>query len=421
VTDRKPTRPSPARKVGTGKAVARRPTATHEVLAAERETRQITRQLRREMDASKRAEDRILYETKLKELRAIAGMGDIPDLRAFTADMWEEMNEPAPVRRFAIDRLAGDGHIVTLPATRKTGKTTLLANAGLAGAAGLPFLGEFDTHLDGTVYAVNAEMTRWDYLDTWRNVAVNLGLSEGELKGAATHIKFLHCREEGIRLDFTSDAVCGAITTNLYDWGARWWFLDPWKDLLAWSGVKMNDNAGVAELLQRIRTVADEAEVRLTVISMHTTQQAAEPGYERGKGAGELEDGADALWRYSRIGPGSDAPRVLAAEGRGGVGLPETVIDFDAGTEVLRLGSGDRYSAAASGNADIVQTALECALLKEPFASRESGALATSELEAVVPGTKGARISKIRDAVAAGTIVRTAAEKGRTIWYSLPS
>ena len=276
-------------------------------------------------------------EIARQEIRAELAGASSPDLAAFTQTLEDELAAEIPEKRWAVRNLASAGSIVTLPSSRKTGKTTFLANLAMSGVGGESFLGEFETFLTGTVAVVNAEMGTEDYRETYRALKIR----------EAKKIRLLHCRESGIRINLMNDVTAQRFTDWLTGNDAQWLFLDPWKNFLAWSGTKMNDNDAASMLITRVQEIHSAAGLTLTVIPMHTTQTAQEAGYERAKGAGEVEDSADALWRYTRSKGYRNSTRVLAVEGRGGAGLDETTVLFDPETGRLTLGEGDRKTAEA--------------------------------------------------------------------------
>lgn len=276
-------------------------------------------------------------ETARREVRAELAGAAAPDFGTCTATLQYELALPVPPVRWAVEKLATSGSIVTLPSSRKTGKSTFIANLAAAGADSEPFLGAFPTRLDGSIAIINAEMGTWDYLTPYRT----LGIRRQDT------VRIMHCRDNGIKINLLDDTTADRFAKWLQDGGTRWLFLDPWKNFLAWSGTGLNDNDAANLLITRVQEIHAAAGITLTVIPMHTTQTAQEAGYERAKGAGEVEDAADALWRYVRSEASREAARVLTVEGRGGAGLDETTVDFDAATGRLSLGTGDRKDAQA--------------------------------------------------------------------------
>jgi hypothetical protein len=232
----------------------------------------------------------------------------LPALEIHSLDLETDMAMPRPMIAYAVDEIATAGAQVTLPSSRKTGKTTFLLNLCRAAGNGVPFLDRFECSLDGNIGYLNAEMLRADILGYCDHLGDGVWTSR---------VHMLHCREDGLRLNLLSDSVCESVVRwcGLYD--IEWLVLDPWKNFLTWSGVGMNDNDGVLALSERCRSLSVAARLQLMMIPLHTTQAGPEnEGGERGKGAGELEDGADWLWRYTRVGGAAD-PRVFSVEGRG--------------------------------------------------------------------------------------------------------
>jgi hypothetical protein len=317
----------------------------------------------------------------------------------------DDLVMPRPLVRWVVEDIATAGAQVTLPSSRKTGKTTFLLNLCRSAGNGTPFLDRFECSLDGNIGYLNAEMLRADILGYCDRLGNGIWTSR---------VHMLHCRETGLRLNLLSDNVCDSLVQwcSLYD--IEWLILDPWKNFLTWSGVGMNDNDGVLALSEACRRLSVAAKLQLVIIPMHTTQTPAEDGYERGKGAGELEDGADWLWRYTRAGAASD-PRVFSVEGRG-PGVDEMVVDWDAGTGLLSYGTGTRSEVRRSSGADAAVEALSILLL-----GRSDSRVMSSDLTDAMKGSSvGSRtdiLAAVRAARAAGTIIAT--KEGRTTWLSL--
>lgn len=308
---------------------------------------------------------------------------------------------PRPAITWAVEDLATSGAQVTLPSSRKTGKTTFLLNLCRSAGNGTAFLDRFDCSMDGNIGYINAEMLRADIL----------GYCDRLGGGVWTdRLQLLHCRENGVRLNLLSDAVCADLVSWCIHNEVEWLICDPWKNFLGWAGAGLNDNDAVLALSDRFRSIAVDAEISLCVIPMHTTQTPAEEGMERGKGAGELEDGADWLWRYTRIG-GTTEGRVLSAEGRG-PGVDEMVVSWDAGTGRLSAENVSRAEVRRASGADRAREALELTLLDgRPRCAK-------GELLSALKGTKGDRLADVRAGISAGLIIETDDGPGRPKWVS---
>jgi hypothetical protein len=334
----------------------------------------------------------------------IAAESDVPMEEIISPMLADDLVAPRPAVTWAVESIATAGAQVTLPSSRKTGKTTFLLNLARSAGNGTPFLDRFECSLDGNIGYINAEMLRADILGYCDRLGGGTWLSR---------LTFLHCRERGFRLNLFSDTVC----ENVVRWCARydveWLIMDPWKNFLTWAGAGMNDNDAVLRLSDVCRALAVSARLQLMMIPMHTTQTPAEDGYERGKGAGELEDGADWLWRYTRVG-GAD-PRVFSVEGRG-PGVDEIMVDWDSGTGLLSAGTGTRVEARRSSGSSAAREALELLLL-----GRSDSRAMTSELTDAMKGSAvGSRtdiLAAVRAARVDGTIIAT--KEGRTTWLSL--
>lgn len=262
-----------------------------------------------------------------------------PDFSLHAESFFDELKTPPPVQRYAVDQIAKDGHVISMPSPRKTGKTTLLANLGFAGLTGTDFLGQFATDLrpDEGLAVINAEMLKFDNREPWE--ASDPG--KGPLGYAYPYkrLHFMHCRETGTKINLLHDATRDGLAEWLIDRNVRWLFLDPWKEFITWARIKNpNDDGPINELLDAIRDLARLAGLTLTVIPAHTPQ-SAEAGI-RAKGSGAFEDGADGMWSYYKVGKNKNrsSVRVFGAEGRF-PGIDPTEVLFDREHHSLSLGS----------------------------------------------------------------------------------
>lgn len=329
---------------------------------------------------------------------------NVPDFARLTVNLRDDLKTVAADPGWSVDSLARPGHIATLPSPRKTGKTTVLGNLAWSGVDGGQFLGRFDCELSGNIAAINAEMTREDYLWTYRC----LGIRNDH------RITPVHCLDEGLRINLLSDLTCERFVKWLVSFSAEWLFLDPWKNFLSWAGADINDNKLANDLLVRIQQIRSEAGLGLVVIPMNTTQASMAPGAERAKGAGEVEDGADVLWRYSVVDNSIDSPRVLTARGRGGISMGELIVNWDPDTEQLTAVDGSRASVASSRSAAEAAEALEMELLGSKRTELNAG-----EFDDAIGGDNRTRQGKRKAAVELGLVVERPG-KGQTKWYSMP-
>jgi len=218
--------------------------------------------------------------------------------------------------------------------------------------------------------------------------------------------------------------VAAWLVEELWWRATGWLFLDPWKNFASWSHVGINDSDGVGRLSIRIQEIQAAANLSMIVIPMHTTQARAEDGEERGKGAGELEDGADALWRYTKERGGHDAPRFLSVIGRGGAYLEASEVVFDQASYALEIGTRTRaearkeYQGQQKARSEMTIADLIYAHLMRPEnVSQGKEKLKYSELEAIVPGSAGAKTKKIKAAVESGEIIMEPEGRGKPTWY----
>jgi hypothetical protein len=333
---------------------------------------------------------------------AVAAESDVAPAALVSVPLSEALLAPRPRIRYAVEDIATAGSQVTLPSSRKTGKTTFLLNLCRSAGNGTPFLDRFECSLDGNIGYLNAEMLSADiygYCDRlgngiWRE-----------------RVHMLNCRETGLRLNLLSDAVCEELVRWCGVYDIEWLILDPWKNFLTWASVGMNDNDGVLALSDACRRVSVAASLQLMMIPLHTTQVPSEDGMERGKGAGELEDGADWLWRYTRVGEALD-PRIFSCEGRG-PGVGEMIVGWDSSTGLLTADPGTRASATAAAHGNAVVEALALLLVDRDRAR-------AGELRDSLEMNENRKSGAIRAAVDAGLILFEDEGQGKRKWYWLP-
>lgn len=234
-----------------------------------------------------------------------------------------------PTREFHVEKVFARRHIVTLVGRHKSGKTTLAGNLVQSLVDGDPFLGQFEvTGLSGNVGMWNGEMDAQDF-DEYL-----LAMKIREMR----RVQIAHL--QGYKVNLLSDEGRKWAIKWLSDRDIEVWVPDPWSKICSWSGIEENDNTGVKQLQVRIEEIRREAGVVSIFMPIHPPR--AEDGQNgstpRARGAAAMDEWPDALWTYSR----DDDQRYLAVEGRGGVGLDETAISYDAGTNRLGIVGGNR-------------------------------------------------------------------------------
>lgn len=224
------------------------------------------------------------------------------------------------------------GHNATLVATYKTGKTSLASDLARCLADSEPFLGGFATTLRGDVGFLNAEMDRYD----WRDYMAQLAVREVD------RIRSWHLR--GYHLPLLTDAGAERAIQWLQDNEVRFWIVDSWARLCAWSGVNENHNDEVARLTARLDEIKTEAGVGELLLVAHTGRAEHEAGNERARGATVLDDWVDGRWVMTR--DRASEARFLAVEGRG-VELRESELERDPAGR-FKLVGGTRAESKVS-------------------------------------------------------------------------
>ena len=238
-----------------------------------------------------------------------------------------------------IDGLMNMPHSVIIAASYKSGKTTMGLNVLKAAADGVPFLGR-DVHMNGgRVGWLNGEMDRDDWLDYLAPMQI-----QNMERIAVRNMR-------GRRLNLMDDYVADEFVKWLKANEVEWWWVDSWRVLCAWSGVNENRNEEVELLTARVDKIKREADVKSFTALAHTGRAQVEDGTEHARGATALDDWQDVRWVLTRAG----RDRFLYVEGRGrGVGLGESKLIFDEGTNLLSLGEGNRATYRISAGMEMV-------------------------------------------------------------------
>lgn len=231
---------------------------------------------------------------------------------------------------WAVDQVQRRGQNGLLVSGYKIGKTTRVYDLARCLVDGEPWLDRYDTSVDGHVGIWNGEMSPSDDAVYWAPLGVR----------NADRIHVWHLR--GYRLDLLNDYTAEVAVDWLLDNGVGYAIIDPWASLIAWAGLRSNDNDDAALLLTRLDQIKREAGVSELLVSAHTGRAAQEPGAEHVRGATRLDDWADVRWLLTKD---ADDVRYFRAHGRG-VELPECALAFDELTGRSTLGTGDRTAVA---------------------------------------------------------------------------
>lgn len=323
----------------------------------------------------------------------------IPDFSVHCDNFFDELKKPKSERRYAVNKLAGEGHIISMPSPRKTGKTTLLANLGFAGLTGTKFLDSFSTDLqdDEGLAVINAEMISDDYRDVWD--ALNPGEMEGQFPFKRLHM--MHCRETGTKINLLSDRARDSFAEWLIDRNVRWLFLDPWKEFVTWSHIDPIKDKDVNELLEAVKDLSYTVGLTMTMIPSHTPQ-SAEAGI-RAKNSGAFEDGVDAIWAYYRPGKIRErgSTRVFGVEGRI-EGLDHTEVIFDREHMYLTLGSRTVSQIISEERQDARDIAGLTSIKASPTQDAISDVLDEPMTPSQIAEATGLDVQKVKDALGRG-------------------
>lgn len=240
-----------------------------------------------------------------------------------------------PPLQYRIDGLHVAGGNTVLTAQYKTGKTTLL-NDLLAGLAdGVPFLGQCTSAPYGRIAFWNYEMGRQQF-DLWlarRNIATPQRVSLLSLRGQPNPLGSETGRKWAI--EWLKDRQVEVL------------IIDPHARAMLPFGSE-NSNEDVAQYLDMLDQLKDDAGVLDLFLSCHVGRAPTEQGEERARGATRLDDWADHRWLLTRGAKEDRDERFLMVEGRD-VELAESRLIFDASSgRYTGLAGGSRKEAAAN-------------------------------------------------------------------------
>lgn len=239
--------------------------------------------------------------------------------------------------------LPAQGNAVVV-APRKTGKTTLVGELVRSLVDGVPFLGFGATAVTGGVALFNYENTERQQRAWLRALGI--------VNQAQVHV--LHLR--GSALNLAVPRVRSYVTQWLRERDIEVWIPDPY--LRAAQGVVLNENDnGQANIFTGVLDeIKLEAGVKEICMPAHSSgKNEVESGAESMRGAGRVEDWADAIWYLTSV----EGQRFLRATGRD-VELPETQLHFDSATRHLSIGAPGhgRREVALAGDVAIISKVL---------------------------------------------------------------
>lgn len=256
----------------------------------------------------------------------------------------EELALPVdPVRWRITDLLAMNGNAVVV-APRKAGKTTMMGSLIKSLVDGDPFLGRYPVEPAGNVGLFNYEVPK-DQQIAWLR---DLGLANPD------RVHVLHLR--GASMPLNVPDVRRYVVQWLKDRKIKVWILDPYAR--AGQGVILNenDNAQASVFTGLLDEIKSEAGVTELIMPVHSSNKTdVESGRETARGAGRVEDWADALIYLTSV----EGQRFVRAVGRD-VELAETRLHFDQSTRSLTLGQPgqDRRKVGIERDASAVSKVL---------------------------------------------------------------
>lgn len=249
----------------------------------------------------------------------------------------EELQLPETEQAWRVPALLPAGGNALVVAARKVGKTTLMGCLLRSLVDGIPFLGRYIVEpVDGAVALFNYENTPRQQRAWLRELQVaNPG-----------RVHVLHLR--GHSLSLAVPQVRAWVVGWLREREIKVWVPDPYAR--AGQGLVDDENSNSQAnaftlALDEIKAAAGVTEI---VIPAHASGKTeVEPGAERVRGAGRLEDWADAIWYLNQV----EGARFIRATGRD-VDLDESQLYFDRETRNLTLGEVGKGRREASAERD---------------------------------------------------------------------
>jgi hypothetical protein len=298
-------------------AAQRRAEHEAEIQARERERLHLERQTESEITAQLE-KLRIRHEAQKRLNSEITRQHpfDLPK-EGWTADDFLEESEEAPEP--VIAGLHYRGNNTLLVAEYKTGKTTLEINLARALVDGVPFLGQFETHLPyGKVAFLNYEMHKNQFRHWLNQTTIE----------NTDRIVPLNLR--GWNLPFWDDKEMNRMAEWLLKNEVGFIIMDP--AARAWRGLVDNegDNIQLSAFFGAIDELKRLGDVSNLLLAVHTPRDT-ESG-RRARGGGEIEAWPDGNWYLSKVR--GSRMRAMEAEGRD-IDLPETALEFDEDTREL--------------------------------------------------------------------------------------
>jgi hypothetical protein len=344
------------------------------------------------------ADDAIAYQQELRRQRArrdarralAAEAVTVPEFP--TGTLADDLATPAREQRYLVDELCPkDGNVVFV-GQFKAGKTAALMGLGKALADGEPYLGFFDTHLEGRVAYLNYELDA----DMFRAWLRDVGVRNTDRVTAPFHLR-------GRSLPFWTKPVHSGLVEWLQANDVGVLILDPaaraWRPLVE----EENSNSQMAAFTEAVDELKHDAGIREVVIATHTGRGVQLEDNERARGATRLEDWMDAGWYLSKDKQGM---RWFRATGRD-VDVEAVALDWDAGTRQMHFTGTTRADERRRSQ---LLSVLE-ALAEMEAAGGDDYPAKLAPLRTRMHGEKAGRDDAIRKAVDGGYVKVTKGAK----------
>lgn len=289
-------------------------------------------------------------EAEEREIRKLAKK-KVRDLKAnrlaraeFNSDSWAPPNENLifasdliKIERerhsMRIDRLMGDNHNVVIAGKYGCGKTTLGLNVVKCALMGQEFLGNKVYMKGGRVLWINGEMDEQDFSD------------KIQAMGITNLDRFLVLNLRGSSLALNNESSVLWLIEILKKNNVEWLFIDSWRRILSWAGVKEIDNSEIDVLTDTLDRIKRDSGCSLLTIVAHMGREKHESGEEHVRGGTALDDWCDVRWLLNK---GRGVVRTFAVDKRVPSPFFNCALSFDHESQLVSVATGSDLEEAST-------------------------------------------------------------------------
>lgn len=267
--------------------------------------------------------ERLLIDDEARALKSrLASAGWTPPA---VASLSEALKRPRRETKYLVDGMWPAGANITVAATYKSGKTTLVIDlirslvnherfGGTQGVA----------RLEGKVCYLNFEMVS-DALTEWFR---SVGIKD------PNQVVQVDIRDSPSPFNIADEATQEWLVGMLKEVGAQVLVIDTYSAAAAAALESENDNVATRGFLALLDQIKARSGVTELLLITHTGRESAD-GKVRTRGATAIDDWTDVRWMY-RVDPDDSAKRLLSAFGRD-VDFEERAVGFDKETRHVSL------------------------------------------------------------------------------------